>query len=355
MKHLTNFKTIADFNAKMSNLNKPNVSFVAENGKTYVLADEAEAEILMFSMTGYQLYGEYMGDGQITYFTFEYVGTKEYEGKEYYEYSFMGAMSILAPTRNVTKVTFPFDNYYIVQEEVIMPLSYMGIDSLYGFTSVPENKVVIEHRTDIGTNANGHSYVDLGLTSGTLWATMNAGAESATEYGGYYQWGDTVDKSDAVCDWETYKYSNDDGTEFSKYNTGLNDIGGTIDNKITLDLEDDAARANMGGDWKMPSLAQMDELVQETNNVWVEDYEGSGVNGRLFTSKTNGNSIFIPASGYRFGSSFYDQQGSYGNVWASSLDASGPDCAMNLSFSSYYVNAGYGDDRSDGFVVRGIL
>ena len=354
MKNLRLFEAKAEYNSAKATLDKPNLSYVKNEDKVYVLNNEVEAEILMVSMTGYQLLGGDMGDGQITYYTFDYVGTKEYKGKEYYEYSFMGAMSIFAPTRNVTKVTFPFDDYYIVLEEDEAPLVYWGIDSLYGFTSVPENKVLIKHRTDIGTNANGHSYVDLGLTSGTLWATMNVGAESATEYGGYFQWGDTVDKSDAVCNLETYKYSNDDGTEFSKYNTGLNDIGGTIDNKIILDLEDDAARANMGGDWKMPSLAQMDELVQETNNEWVTNYEGSGINGRLFVSKTNGNTLFIPASGWRGGSVFGNTD-RYAYVWSSSLEASGHGSAMYLISGIGKSEVGNSYSRYTGFVVRGIL
>lgn len=354
MKYLKLFDEQSAYNNAKATLDKPNVSYVIENDKVYYLTDEAEAEILMLSMTGYQLLGEVMDDGQVIYHTFEYAGTKEYEGKVYYEYSFMDAMSILSPTKNVTKVTFPLD-YYIVLEGDIMPLLYIGVDSIYGFTSVPENKVVIKHRTDIGTSTNGHPYVDLGLTSGTLWATMNVGAESATEYGGYYQWGDTEDKRNATCNWNTYKYSDDEGTEFSKYNTGLNGYGGTIDNKITIGLEDDAARANMGGDWKMPSSAQMDELVQETNNEWVTNYEGSGINGILFVSKTNGNSIFIPASGYREDSSVY-RQGYDSYLWSSSLVAAYPNFAMVLFFFySGYIGPDSHDLRSSGFCVRGVL
>ena len=306
-----------------------------------------KANVLMVSMSGYQLYGDV---------TFEYADTEEYKGKKYFKYLFADAgYYILTPTRNITKVTFPFDDYYFYGDgnEGILPLSSTIFNSLYGFTSVPENKILMKRRTDIGTNAHGYSYVDLGLTSGTLWATMNVGATSETDYGSYFQWGDTVDKRDGDCSWESYKYCN--GSGYSKYNTGFNNTGGTIDNKITLDLEDDAARVNMGGDWKMPTSALMEELVEETTNEWVNGYNGTDVNGRKFTSKKDTSKyIFIPASGTRPGSSFY-RRSSYGYVWSSSLNISSPTNALYLNFTSN----GLGSDgvvvRGDGVVVRGVL
>ena len=310
----------------------------------------------MLSETGYQLYGEEGDDSQINYWVFEYAGTEEYNGKEYFKYLFTSTdlvMYILAPTRNITKVTFPFDDYYIYDGEMTLSFSESIWDSLYGFTSVPENKILMKPRTDIGTNANGKAYVDLGLTSGTLWATMNVGATSETDYGSYFQWGDIKNKSNAECSWSTYKYS--DGSNFSKYNTGNNGYGGTIDNKLTLDIEDDAARANMGGDWRMPSIALMDELVSETTSEWITNFNETGINGRKFTSKTDPSKyIFIPAAGYRSGSSS-DDQGIYGDVWSSSLRISPPTTAKVLNFDSVSFSAGSGSDRYNGFSVRGVL
>ena len=307
----------------------------------------------MFSESGYQLLGMQGDGGQINYPTFEYAGTEEYNGKEYFKYSLSNIGYILAPTRKITKVTFPFNDYYFYDDgngnEGILPLSLPGFDSLYGFTSVPENKVVMKPRTDIGTNAHGYSYVDLGLTSGTLWATMNVGATSETDYGSYFQWGETEPHdTDITYYWEDYKYG--DGSNFSKYNTGLNDIGGTIDNKLTLDPEDDAARVNMGGDWKMPTSALMEELVAETTSEWTII---NGVNGCKFTG-SNGNSIFIPASGFRSGSSF-NRRGDRGGVWSSSLYTSSPHDAWGLYFVVGSGFPGNNDNRSYGFVVRGIL
>ena len=297
----------------------------------------------MLSLTGYQLY-----DG----ITFEYAGPEVYDNKEYFKYVFGNEAYILAPTRNITKVNFPFDDYYINEGEIVA-LSLTGFDSLYGFTSVPENKVVMKPRTDIGTNAHGYSYVDLGLTSGTLWATMNVGATSETDYGSYFQWGDTVDKRDADCDWSNYKYN--DSSELSKYNTGLNNnSGGTIDNKLTLDLEDDAARVYMGGDWKMPSSALIEELAEETTSEWVTNHNGTGINGRKFTSKADPSKyIFVPASGWRTDSSF-NYQGLRSRVWGSSLLASITRNAFILEFYSgnIYQSSIY---RYEGLPVRGVL
>ena len=317
----------------------------------------------MLAATGYQLFGEEGDDGQINYWVFEYTGTEKYDNKEYFKYVFTSTdfvAYILAPTRNITKVTFPFDDYYMSYGGEIHPLLADGLDSLYGFTSVPENKILMKRRTDIGTNDNGKAYVDLGLTSGTLWATMNVGATSETDYGSYFQWGETKPHDNGIpYDWANYKYCNgtadttDENVKFTKYNT-LATYGENPDGKTTLDLEDDAARANMGGDWRMPSSALIEELVSETTSEWIENYNNSGVNGNKLTSKKDTNKhIFIPASGRRADSSFY-HQGSHGYLWSSSIDTSLPYLAGYLNSSS--VNVGGRDEgRYLGFVVRGVL
>ena len=302
-------------------------------------------------MSGYQLYGE-----EGNYWTFEYDGTETYDGNEYFKYLFADAgYYILTPTRNITKVTFPFDDYYMDFGDGIMPFSENGWDSLYGFTSVPENKILMKPRTDIGTNANDKAYVDLGLTSGTLWATCNVGATSETDYGSYFQWGDTEDKRDAVCDWSSYKYGDGFNGTLTKYCT--NSESGTVDNKITLDLEDDAARANMGGDWRMPTHALIEELAEETNSEWVTGYNGTNINGMKFTSKTDESKyIFIPASGYREGSSFYIRDyNAY--VWSSSLRTADTTFAWKLYLARLYndVDTSNGAGRDTGVVVRGVL
>ena len=308
------------------------------------------ANILMLSVTGYQLYGEEGDDGQINYWTFEYTGTEKYGNKEYFKYSLSETFYILAPTRNITKVTFPFDDYYIYAN-AIMALSLMGFDSLYGFTSVPENKILMKRRTDIGTNDNGKAYVDLGLTSGTLWATMNVGATSETDYGDYFMWGSTTPNTGTPCNWANAPFNNGS----SKYNeTYFSSVKDTVCPNGILAKEYDAAAQIMGGDWKMPTHALMEELMEETENTWVTDYNGTNINGREFSSKTDPTKhIFIPAVGHRFNSSF-SLKGSVSDVWGSSLGIIEPHCAWFLSFSSSDIGL-YCDTREYGRAVRGVL
>ena len=177
---------------------------------------------------------------------------------------------------------------------------------------------------------NGYLYVDLGLS--VKWATCNVGAESPEDYGDYFAWGETTTKT--TYDKTTYKHRNGSSYTFTKYNT--NSSYGTVDNKTTLELNDDAARANWGGSWRMPTDDEMTEL--RTNCTWTWTTE-NGVNGYKVTSKINGNSIFLPAAGYRNESSFYDA-GSLGMYWSSSLDTDSPGRAWSVYFYSSGVYRG---------------
>ena len=178
-----------------------------------------------------------------------------------------------------------------------------------------------------------HDYIDLGLPSGTQWATTNVGADAPEEYGDYFAWGETTPKD--VYDWSTYKWCNGDYNQLTKYCT-RNDYGynGFVDNKIELDPEDDAATAAWGAEWRTPSLEQMQELMDNCTTEWTTR---NGVNGRLFTSNINGASLFLPAAGYRWNSSLYSA-GFYGYYWARTLYSSSPDLAYNLYFSSGNVH-----------------
>ncbi|MBO5769586.1 MAG: InlB B-repeat-containing protein, partial [Bacteroidales bacterium] len=192
---------------------------------------------------------------------------------------------------------------------------------------------------------NGHDYVDLGLPSGLKWATCNIGATSPEDYGDYFAWGETTLKDN--YDWSTYKYCNGSVSTLTKYN-GNGDYG-TIDYKTTLDLSDDAARANWGGAWRMPTYAELDELRNNCTRTWTTQ---NGVNGYKVTSKTNGNSIFLPAAGSRYGTSVYDV-GSRGYYWSSSLYEGYPCSAYSLRFNSgdvYWINY----YRYYGYTVRAV-
>lgn len=194
-----------------------------------------------------------------------------------------------------------------------------------------------------------YMHVDLGLPSGTLWASYNIGASKPEDYGDYFAWGETTGKAD--YSWSTYTYSNE-ASRLTKYCTdkyyGLN---GFVDNLTELELSDDAAYVNWGSQWRMPSREQFDELINSeyTTTEWTTL---NGVYGLLITSKTNSNSIFLPAAGGRYGTSSNDA-GVKGSYWSRTLytDESGPCYAWTLLFYSsetitdYYI-------RGEGRCVR---
>ena len=173
---------------------------------------------------------------------------------------------------------------------------------------------------------NGHEYVDLGLPSGTKWATMNVGADSPEDYGDYFAWGETYSKS--TYGLGSYKWCNGSSSSQTKYCTDSK--YGIVDNKTTLELSDDAANASWGGSWRMPTNAELEELIDNCTWTWTTQ---NGVKGYKVTSKTNGNSIFLPAAGYRNYSDLRDA-GYYGYYWSSSLRTSNSKNAYHLSFDS---------------------
>lgn len=177
---------------------------------------------------------------------------------------------------------------------------------------------------------SGVQAVDLGLPSGLKWANMNIGATFPEDYGDYFAWGETEPKD--YYNWSTYKWCNGSGTTMTKYCTISN--YGKVDNKTTLDPEDDAAHVNWGGAWRMPTYAEQKELLTKCTWNWATV---NGKNGHKVTGP-NGNYIFLPAAGYLGdnGSSFFT--GSDGNFWSSSLYGCYP-YALNFNFGD--VHWGY--------------
>ena len=131
-----------------------------------------------------------------------------------------------------------------------------------------------------------YEYVDLGLPSGLKWATCNIGASSPEEYGLYFAWGETTGYTGEQVISGVRKFNEDE------YNAGP---AASIETDLTL--EQDAVHAYMGGKWRMPTEAEYRELLNKCNGVWTNNYNGTGVKGRIFTSKVNGNSVFFPAAG----------------------------------------------------------
>ena len=188
-----------------------------------------------------------------------------------------------------------------------------------------------------------HEYVDLGLS--VKWATMNIGANAPEEYGDYFAWGETEPRLDVY----PYRYKWMENFSLTKYCTISND--GIVDNKTILELSDDAAHANWGGTWRMPTL---DECMELKNNCTFEWTTQNGVKGRRVTGP-NGNSIFLPAAGCLWGSIFAetDENGVYragelGEYWSSSL-------RLNYDHDAWYLSSGIdSNSRSQGRPVRAV-
>ena len=193
---------------------------------------------------------------------------------------------------------------------------------------------------------NGHDYVDLGLPSGILWATCNVGATTPEGYGDYFAWGETQPKT--TYDWTTYKWCNGTLTMTKYCNDASFGYNGFTDNLTTLQPSDDAATANWGSGWCMPTKEQWEELYQNTTNTWTTQ---NGVNGRLFTAN-NGNSLFLPAAGVRWDDEPGGDGGSDGDYWSSSLSTT-----PTHAWLFYFTSDGYdmiGDHRNIGQSVRAV-
>ena len=177
------------------------------------------------------------------------------------------------------------------------------------------------------TFENGHEYVDLGLS--VKWATCNVGATSPEGYGDYFAWGETTTKAE---------YTEENCTTYGK---AMNDISGNA--------QYDAARANWGGTWRMPTYAEFNELRNNCTWTWTTQ---NGVNG-YNVEGPSGNSIFLPAAGYRYGSSLY-YAGSSGYYWSSTPSEYGDGRACILYFlsSNHFMSNDY---RYRGLSVRPIL
>lgn len=191
-------------------------------------------------------------------------------------------------------------------------------------------------------------FVDLGLPSGTLWATRNVGANAPEEYGDYFAWGETEPKSD--YSWETYKYGNS-SNDLTKYCSDPKyGHDGFVDNLTVLQSEDDAASAKWGENARIPTKEEWEEMIANTTSIWTTI---NGVNGRCYTGM-NGNSIFLPAASSYFGNEI-SEIGYSGRVLTSTLVALYPSNAYYYDFSSGECVIDFGDySRTQGMSVRAV-
>ena len=221
---------------------------------------------------------------------------------------------------------------YAKQEKTVQIAE--GQEHMMDYTLAKETPKAAPQPAATSASTGGYEYVDLGLS--VKWATCNVGASRPEEYGDYFAWGETKPKK--KYDWSTYKWCRGSKDTQTKYCTSSS--YGSVDNKTQLELSDDAARANWGGSWRMPTKAEQDELREQCTWTWTTQ---NGVYGYKVTSKKSGytnKSIFLPAAGYRYGSSLYSA-GSYGYYWSSSLDTDRPDYAYELYIYSDDVSRNY--------------
>ena len=201
-------------------------------------------------------------------------------------------------------------------------------------------------------NDNGHKYVDLDLPSGTLWATRNVGASKPSDAGLYFQWGDTkgytkeqvgIEENQKAFTWADYKYSiKGTSTFFTKYEK----------KGEALELEDDAANANLGGDWHMPTPEQIRELIDNTEIDRISQY---GIVGVRFTSKKDDTKfIFIPAAGVAQNGENTNIR-SYTSFWSSMLSMDNDRNSQCIILDSAGSTISYSGNHYGGLSIRGVL
>lgn len=177
---------------------------------------------------------------------------------------------------------------------------------------------------------NGHEFVDLGLPSGTLWATQNMGASAPEQAGDYYAWGESEPKDNYT--WTTYSLCGGTSKTLNKYNTNSN--YGVVDNITKLSLDDDAAYKQWKGLWRIPTIEQSREL--KSLCTWTLDK----TKGVFTVTGPNGNSIVMPLAGYMKGSDV-TMKGTSGYYWTSALSSEAPNyaCALLCDQSMFEMNA----------------
>ena len=247
----------------------------------------------------------------------------------------------------------------------------VGIGDIVAVTNIMAG--IDNDAPDYGQAPEGAKAIDLGLPSGTMWANMNVGAESPQEAGLYFAWGETEgyngDASDGHSfNWTNYKWMTEGQASWKYinkyqlddhqtdacwyvYDWDIVDYKFVGDGKSVLAPEDDAAHVNWGGDWCMPTNEDIQELLANTTTEWTT---ALGMVGCKFTSKTNGNSIFLPAVGYRSGTKLYGHL-TYGRCWSSSVNPLDSSEALNLYFDSELVTTEKTSSRNVGRSVRPVL
>lgn len=190
--------------------------------------------------------------------------------------------------------------------------------------------------------------IDMGLS--VKWASFNLGAATSEEDGYYFAWGETEPKYNYY--WTNYKWCEWTGNPNYTYSASWNAFSLTkyTTPSLTLDNDDDAVRETLGGKWRMPTTEERQELsdYKKCTSSWTTV---NGVNGYLITSKITGNSIFLPAAGYKVGS-YLREKGTRGYYWANCIMSNNPEYASYMSFSNIGGSTGSVGERCHGYTIR---
>ena len=249
---------------------------------------------------------------------------------------------------NIADVTALID-YLLSPDEMVINLENADITGEGDVTIDDVTQLIDALLTgEVDDDADEHEYVDLGLYSGTLWATCNIGASAPEEYGDYFAWGETEPKE--TYTWENYKWCEGSYSTMTKY-CAHTDYGynGFTDGKRSLELEDDAAYVNWGPEWRIPSLEDEKELVKNCTWTWttINDVKGYQVTG------PNGNSIFLPAAGYSHDGSL-NRAGYDGFYWTRTLTFFASNSASLMDFLEGYTHWANYLHRYYGCTVRAV-
>lgn len=201
----------------------------------------------------------------------------------------------------------------------------------------------------VSGQVEGHNYVDLGLPSGTMWATCNLGANIPEENGSYFAWGETDAKT--IFEWNNYKWGNGEAEskiKMTKYCS--HERKGEVDNKQLLEPADDAATTLWNGTWRTPTKEEWEELINGCDWEWVKNYKGKGFDMKKGISKTNGNTILFPFSGYYNGTTFYNNSNAF---WTATQKADNGLDAYFVRMLTHNQNMNNGQ-RKQGMTIRAV-
>lgn len=305
MKYITLHETTADFNAKKDNFELPHVAYVVET-------DSVDYNPLI-NVTSVSLNKSELSLAPNATETL--------------------VATVLPNDASNKAVTWSSSNQSVATVSSNGVVTAVGAGNATITVTTVDGGFTAQCSATISDPYNGHAYVDLGLPSGTKWATMNVGASSETDYGNYYKY----------------------GAGKKAYPSPLG--GYYVGTTNPLPTSIDTARQVWAGQWHMPTSGQCQELLANTTYRWVTNYQGSGINGGTFTA--NGQTLFIPAAG-----SYQDEtkqkrknEGTAFYIWSSTPDTSNDENARIFRFeSSTFSFVGmFSDKRVYGLSIRGVV